>query len=153
MHAHYTGRPFNALTPAGRDAFNHGSVARFVFQRNAAGRVQGLEVSSRGADLTAQRTDEPVPALATQPEAALRRYVGRFALSPAMSFDVQMKDGQLTAKLGEQPRLSVYAVPGQPDRFTYDVVKAELQFERDADGAVRALVLHQNGVHRAPRTD
>jgi CubicO group peptidase (beta-lactamase class C family) len=153
MHAHYTGRPFNALTPAGRDAFNHGSVARFVFQRNAAGRVQGLEVSSRGADLTAQRTDEPVPALATQPEAVLRRYVGRFALSPAMSFDVQMKDGQLTAKLGEQPRLSVYAVPGQPDRFTYDVVKAELQFERDADGAVRALVLHQNGVHRAPRTD
>jgi serine-type D-Ala-D-Ala carboxypeptidase/endopeptidase len=83
----------------------------------------------------------------------LRRYVGRYALSPGMAFDVQMKDGQLSAKLGEQPRFPLFAIAGQPDRFAYDVVQAELQFERDADGGVRALVLHQNGVQRAPRAE
>jgi hypothetical protein len=31
------------------------------------------------------------------------------------------------------------------------VVKAELQFERDANGRVVTLVLHQNGEHRAVR--
>jgi hypothetical protein len=31
------------------------------------------------------------------------------------------------------------------------VVKAELQFERDAGGRVVTLVLHQNGEHRAVR--
>jgi D-alanyl-D-alanine-carboxypeptidase/D-alanyl-D-alanine-endopeptidase len=57
------------------------------------------------------------------------------------------------ADMADQPRFTVFAVAGQPDRFAYDVVKAELQFERDTHGAVRALVLHQNGVHRAPRVE
>jgi hypothetical protein len=36
-------------------------------------------------------------------------------------------------------------VAGKADRFAWDVVAAELQFERDAGGAVTALVLHQDG--------
>jgi hypothetical protein len=35
-----------------------------------------------------------------------------------------------------------------PDHFVYDVVDAALTFERDATGAVTAVVLHQNGADR-----
>jgi hypothetical protein len=35
------------------------------------------------------------------------------------------------------------------DRFAYDVVKADLEFERSPDGKVQAVVLHQNG--QSPR--
>ena len=153
MHMHYTGQGFKALVPSGPDTFTFGTITRFAFERQGAGRAGTVTIASRGADLTARRTDEALPPYARQAEAELRPYVGRYELSPAMSFDVQTKDGQLTAKLGEQPRLPVFAVAGQPDRFAYDVVKAELQFERDTHGAVRALVLHQNGVHRAPRAE
>ena len=153
MHMHYTGQGFKALVPGGPDTFTLGTITRFAFERQGSGRAGTVTITSRGADLTARRTDEALPPYARQAEAELQPYVGRYALSPAMSFDVQTKDGQLTAKLGEQARLPVFAVAGQPDRFAYDVVKAELQFERDADGAVRALVLHQNGMHRAPRAE
>jgi serine-type D-Ala-D-Ala carboxypeptidase/endopeptidase len=153
MHMHATGQAFNALVPSGADAFTFGTITRVVFERDGSGRVGSATITSRGGDQAAPRTDEPAPPHATQADADLRRYVGRYALSPGMAFDVQMKDGQLSAKLGEQPRFPLFAIAGQPDRFAYDVVQAELQFERDADGAVRALVLHQNGVQRAPRAE
>ena len=45
----------------------------------------------------------------------------------------------------------MYPLAGVPDRFAYDVVRAELEFERYPSGEVRAVVLHQNGRARAPR--
>jgi hypothetical protein len=39
----------------------------------------------------------------------------------------------------------------KPAYFEYDVVKAALEFERDKDGKVNGLILHQNGTHRAKR--
>ena len=44
----------------------------------------------------------------------------------------------------------IFPVAGQADRFRYDV-PAELQFERDASGAVTGLVLRENGELRAAR--
>ncbi len=41
--------------------------------------------------------------------------------------------------------------PAGPDGFAGQVVTAGLQFGRDASGRVVALVLHQNGEHRAVR--
>ena len=68
-------------------------------------------------------------------------------------FDVQVQDGRLQVRLGSQPRFTVYPVLGQPDRFGYDSIRAELQFERYPSGEVRAVVLHQNGVQRALRLE
>jgi hypothetical protein len=47
---------------------------------------------------------------------------------------VQLLDGVLRVRLNDQPRLPVFPLAGQADRFAYDVVAAELQFERQADG-------------------
>ena len=151
MHVHATGRPFDRLTPGGTDAFSFGTVSRFVFERDAAGKPLAVQMTSRGETRRATRSDEPLPARATTPNA--EAFAGRYTLSPTLTFDVRASAGQLTAQLGAQPRLAVYAVTGQPDRFAYDVVEAALQFERDASGKVVALALHQNGQHRAPKTD
>jgi D-alanyl-D-alanine-carboxypeptidase/D-alanyl-D-alanine-endopeptidase len=62
-----------------------------------------------------------------------------------MDFEVSVQGGQVSARLEPQPLLPVFPVAGKADRFAWDVVAAELQFERDAAGAVTALVLHQNG--------
>jgi len=66
---------------------------------------------------------------------------------------VQAVDGQLMVRLNRQPRFAVYPVPGREDRFAYDVVAAELQFERFANGEVSGLVLHQNGQTRALKVE
>jgi hypothetical protein len=151
MHVHATGRGFEALVPGGAGAVTLGPAMRLVFARDGAGRATAVRVTDRGDEYTAARTDEPLPPRATLPDAPA--YAGRYTLSPALQFDVQASGGQLAVRLGNQPRFAVYAVAGQPDRFAYDVVKAELQFERDAGGRVVALVLHQNGQHRAPKVE
>ena len=151
MHVRGTGRPFDALAPSGTDTFTFNAVSRFAFERDAAGKPAAVAMTSRGETLRAVRTDEPPPARVTTADA--EAFVGRYTLSPTLTFDVKASAGQLTAQLGAQPRFAVYAVAGQPDRFAYDVVKAELQFERDASGKVVALVLHQNGRQRAPKVE
>ena len=97
-------------------------------------------------------TAEPVPAAAWLPPEALQAYVGRYR---AARFDlvVTAAMGHLGVQLSGQERLLVYPVAGQPDRFAWDTVKAEVQFERYPNGTVRGLVLHQNGQVRAERVD
>lgn len=63
----------------------------------------------------------------------------------AWTSSAQLLDGVLRVRLNDQPRLPVFPLAGQADRFAYDVVAAELQFERQADGLVQALVLYQDG--------
>jgi hypothetical protein len=101
------------------------------------------------------RIDARAPALAVLPDAVAAGYAGRFVAQRVFGadlvLDVRAADGQLAVQSGNFPRVPVFPVPGRPDRFAYEVVKAELQFERDAGGRVVALVLHQNGEHRAVR--
>jgi hypothetical protein len=57
--------------------------------------------------------------------------------------DVALKGDHLDAQLTGQVALPVFA--SARDRFFYKMVDAQLDFERDADGKVIAVVLHQNG--------
>lgn len=153
LHLHSTGQPFVVLAPSGPDSFTLGTRGRVVFERDGDGAaVSRVTVSSQGVDHLGLRTPEPVPPSASLPDAQLRAFVGRYR-SARLSFDVQAGAGQLTVKLNEQPRFPVFPVADRPDRFAYDVVRAELQFERYPNGEVRGLVLHQNGEQRVPKVE
>ena len=151
LWARVTGRTFTALLPAGPDAFTLADRVRFDFLRDGD-RVQRLRVSGSGSELEARRGAQPPPAVARLPQAALQPLAGRYQ-APQREFVVQAVDGQLLVRLNRQPRFAVYPVPGREDRFAYDVVAAELQFERFANGEVSGLVLHQNGQTRALKVE
>ncbi|MDA8020660.1 MAG: hypothetical protein MPN21_24745, partial [Thermoanaerobaculia bacterium] len=57
-----------------------------------------------------------------------------------------MGDEGLEARLTGQPFFPIY--PKKRDVFFYKVVDAELHFQRDADGEIEALVLHQGGLEQ-----
>src|SRR6185369_8679771 len=146
-----TGQPFIALTPSGPDTFNYGTRGKGVFEREG-GKVKTVRWLVRGGERLGQLTGEPVPAAATLPREQLQAYVGRYR-APKFDFMVTDADGQLAVQLTGQDRFPVYPVAGQSDRFAWDIVAAEVQFERDTGGGVRGLVLHQNGRIRAERVD
>ena len=146
-----TGQPFLPLTPSGPDAFNYGTRARAVFEREG-GKVKAVRWLVRGGVRPGHLNGEPVPAAATLPQEQLRAYVGRYH-APKFDFIVTAANGQLAVQLTGQDPFLVYPVAGQQDRFAWDTVKAEVQFERFANGEVRGLVLHQNGRVRAERMD
>jgi hypothetical protein len=83
-------------------------------------------------------------------EAQLAPYVGRYQLTPAAVITVTREGTQLYAQLTGQQRVPIYAE--RDGRFFFRVVDAVLDFERDGEGDVVAVVLHQNGQDaRAPR--
>lgn len=74
---------------------------------------------------------------------ALEPYVGRYTLAPGAVFTITRTGAQLRAQLTGQPTFKIY--PEAENRFYYRVVDAQLTFEKDKDGKVSALTIHQNG--------
>ena len=73
-------------------------------------------------------------------------------MAPGAVLDVISKDGHLTCQLTGQPRFDIYAE--SVTTFFFKVVDAQLTFERNADGKVDSLTLHQGGAdHKAKRID
>ncbi len=150
LYGRITQQGFNALTPSAPGRFVFPSVnAEFSFARSGREPPSAVTLRQGGRIFEGRRVDEPVAAL--MDGAQLKAYEGRYRMPSGAEFEVRAKGHQLEARLAAQPSFAVFAVAGQPDRFYYEAVKAELQFERAADGRVDALVLHQNGVHRSPR--
>lgn len=153
LYSRVTGQAFRALTHNGKNTFTLPAVgAKFTFSREGDA-ITTVTLSQGGRVTTARRTAEAVPGKARLASNDLDDYIGNYqgagnSNSP-LKFDVQAESGQLAVKLNDQKRFPVFPVTGHPDRFAYDTVKAELQFERNADGKVVALVLHQNRPRRA----
>ena len=85
----------------------------------------------------------PAPKEIALAPAELAQYAGQYALAPTFILSVrQGPDGLLVGATG-QPEVPVYA--SAKDSFFYKVVEAQLVFQRDAQGVITGLVLHQNG--------
>ena len=149
LYGRLTGQAYAALTPAATDVFTLPAVgAEFTFGREN-GKVAGVVLRQYGGEIRARRGDEPAPAVVFDPAITAQRYAGHYLTggdgAPKLDFDVRAIDGQLWARLEQQPLLPLFPVPGKAGRFAWDVVAAELQFEPEAGGAATALVLHQDG--------
>lgn len=157
LYGRLTGQGYTAMTAAAPDVFTLPRFgAEFTFGREN-GKVATMTLRQHGGEIRARRTADPAPAVAFDNAITPALYGGHYLSSgegaPKMDFEVRAWDGQLSARLDQQPLLPVFPVRGKADRFAWDVVAAELQFERDAGGAVTALVLHQDGrTIRATRT-
>jgi D-alanyl-D-alanine-carboxypeptidase/D-alanyl-D-alanine-endopeptidase len=145
-----TGQPFLPVFYAGNDRFFARAVpAEFQFARDATGAIRSLTLHQDGREVPAQRTGD-APNVRFPQAGDLKAYTGSYQLAPGLVFDVTARGAQLVVKLTGQPALPVFNTA--PDRFEYDVVEAALTFERDADGQVTAVILHQHGMdQRAPR--
>lgn len=85
----------------------------------------------------------PAPKEIAIAPAELVQYAGQYALAPTFVLSVrQGPDGLLVGATG-QGEAPVYA--SAKDTFFYKVVEAQLVFQRDAQGAITGVVLHQNG--------
>ncbi|MEO7938891.1 MAG: serine hydrolase, partial [Burkholderiaceae bacterium] len=155
VYARSRGNVFRAYVPVATDRFTRpAGGARIVFQRDAAGAVAGLTLEQSGNRFVMHKAG-PLPPTEILPDGRAQDYVGRYRVTPptgpAVVFDVREEEGQLLVRSSRFPWEPVLPLAGQADRFHYDTAAAQLQFERDADGRVVALVLHQRGALRAGR--
>lgn len=155
LHVRSSGSVFRAYVPVAPDVFARpagGAELRFA-RRDGA--VVALTLAQYGREISAVRAAAPVPEQAVLGAGEVQAYVGHYQaarlLRAPITFDVRDVDGQMMIRSSAVALQPVFPVAGRPDRFHYEGVPAELQFERDAAGRVVALVLHENGALRAVR--
>lgn len=155
LMAQATGQGAFPVFPSARDEFFANiSEISLSFKRDDKGKINGLVLHQHG--------DHPAPRLATASNeagdaksidldaATLAGYVGRYQLAPQAVISFTVKDGQAFIQLTGQPAFPIYA--SARDKFFLRVVDAKIDFQRDAQGKVSSLVLHQNGMDQtAPR--
>ena len=73
----------------------------------------------------------------------LNSYVGEYALAPTFSISVFIENNQLYGQGTGQPPFELFA--SAKDEFFLKAVEASISFQRDDQGTVNRMVLHQNG--------
>jgi len=127
--------------------FVKGSLLRFAFSLDRAGRVTGFDVTLPDGNVEHRaRTDEPLPAeraVVTVDARVLDGYLGNYDLGPGFVLAITREGAQLFAQATGQPRLPIFAA--SPTEFFLKAVDAQLSFHADAKGRADSLVLHQGG--------
>jgi D-alanyl-D-alanine-carboxypeptidase/D-alanyl-D-alanine-endopeptidase len=154
LFAQATGQgPIPIFPSAPNEFFAKAVRASISFTRDPNGAVNGLVLHQNGDRAAPKMSPSELPPEPTQVEidaATLGDYVGKYQFDFGALLDVALKNDRLEAQLTGQPAFPIFA--SARDQFFYRVVEARLDFARDADGKVVAVVLHQNGRDmRAPR--
>jgi CubicO group peptidase (beta-lactamase class C family) len=138
------GQPALPLFPESERKFFLKTVeAQLEFVADDQGRVTGLTQRQGGRTLQAQRiSDAMVERTAiTLPPATLASYVGRYELKPGIDLSITLEGDQLLSQLTGQAKVPIF--PEAETRFFLKVVDAQLEFSKDAYGAVTHVMLHQ----------
>ena len=97
-----------------------------------------------GGAMPAHRIDARAAPAPTLPADVLAGYEGRYPLAPTdMILAISLKDGVLQGQATGQDAFPL--VPAGKDVFTAAAFGIEIRFQRDADGKVNGLALHQGG--------
>ena len=144
-----TGQSFHPATPLGKDRFRFEMVpAELQFAREN-GKPTSVVLHQNGREIPAKRNAEKLPEILFPKGEDLQAYTGEYELAPGRVFKVSVSGDTLMAELSGQPVFPLFQT--KANYFEYDIVKAALEFEKDGDGKVTGLILHQNGSHRAKR--
>jgi CubicO group peptidase (beta-lactamase class C family) len=122
--------------------------AQVDFAKDNKGEVTHFVLHQNGHDVMARRISGKIEVpperktITVAPE-VLEQYVGTYPLSPAFAITVTLEDGQLMEQATHQPKFPIF--PEASDKFFLKVVDAQIEFVRNASGAVKSLILHQGG--------
>ncbi len=159
LRAQLSGQSALPIESIGDDWYRLSVVDASLHFLREEGDIVAVELVQNGQVQRAERTADRAAALDRDEaaieidDAQLEAFLGDYALTPQVRFTVRRGgDSGLEVRLTGQPFYPVYAKGD--DVFFYKVVEAELHFERDEQGAVIAVVLHQGGiVQRAERIE
>jgi hypothetical protein len=136
-------RKLEAFAESETEFFLKAVDAQFEFAKDDQGAVTAVILHQNGRDQTAKRISDTV---AERKEVSVAReiletYVGSYELRPGIDMVITIEDGKLVTQLGAQPKVPIFAEA--ETLFFAKVVDATIEFEKDDEEAVTALVLNQ----------
>jgi hypothetical protein len=97
--------------------------------------------ASKGVESAKKRNSEK--ASVTLDAAILEQYIGSYELQPGFVIEVSTKGAQIFAVATGQPKFEMFAE--KIDRFFLKVIAASIDFNKDENGDIESLTLHQGG--------
>ena len=107
---------------------------------------RAVELDPKNANAAAAIKRLESPAAEVDP-ATLAAYAGKYEVAPGFVLTITTADGKLYGQATGQPQFTLD--PVSEAKFRIAVVGAEIDFVKDAGGAVTGLILHQGG-HDTP---
>jgi hypothetical protein len=143
-----TGGPARVLTPFAPDQFFIAGVPlRIRFVKERTGVVTSMQLQQRFTLwLDLPKSDQPLPATEATVEidpALYDQYVGDYQLGPGLALTISTADGKLFAQATGEAATELLAKA--EDHFFLEGADVQIEFTRDAVGAVSGLVLQQSG--------
>lgn len=138
---------FEVNIKAHPEAFNtYDSYGEALMRKSIESYEKSVELNpanQNGIDMLAKMGVDIETEDAVVDNAILDSYVGKYELAPTFAIVITHEDGKLHAQATGQQKLELFA---QSDtRFYLKVVDAQIEFFKDAAGAVESLTLFQNG--------
>jgi hypothetical protein len=144
-----TGQPKFPLFAESESKFFLKAVdAQVEFVKNDKGEVTHLTIYQGGGEQKLPRKSGTVEAppertAITVASTILKQYTGTYELQPGFEITVTLEGEQLMEQATGQPKFPLFAE--SENKFFLKVVDAQVEFVRDAKGAVASLILHQGG--------
>jgi CubicO group peptidase (beta-lactamase class C family) len=116
-----------------------------TFQRDASGKITGIQADDRGVITNWARTEKPIPAHREIKLSAdvLSNYVGEYQLAPGFTLTVSLDGDKIMTQATGQGKVEIY--PETETKFFLKVVDAQLDFVKDDTGKCVKVILHQGG--------
>ena len=73
----------------------------------------------------------------------MAEYDGEYELAPGFILAISSSEGKIFGQATGQGAAEIF--PSETDEFYYKIVDAQLRFNRDAEGNIESLTLHQGG--------
>lgn len=141
----HNGRTGGYTTFAG---FIEGTTKGVVVLSNSTESIDdiGLKLldSSRKISIPIKPTEEVAVA-----DAVLGTYIGKYELIPSFHIEITKENGQLFLQATNQPKFPVFA--SSQNEFFLKVVKASITFNKDEQGKIVSLTLHQGGADQVAK--
>jgi CubicO group peptidase (beta-lactamase class C family) len=119
--------------------------AQVEFITDEQGRVPSMLLHQNGGTRKAVRISDAVVerTAITVPLTTLAIYTGSYELQPGFDLAITLEDGRLMSQATGQGKAELFAEA--ETKFFLKIVDAQIEFFKDAQGAVTHLVLHQGG--------
>ena len=139
------GGPVKLLAYEDDKFFNTLTLTTFEFNRDAAGKVTGMDIlRSNGKDFARLTAEAIVEYEAIKlSEEVLKRYPGTYVLMPNFNIEVALSDGHLVITPTGQSTYPIF--PASETKFFLKVVDAQIEFLKNEQGVFDKLKLYQGG--------
>ena len=145
LYAQLTGQPSFEIFPESETKFFLKVVdAQLTFVKDEKGQVTHLVLHQNGIDQRAMKRGVEIDwKEMTLPAEILEKYAGKYELRPGFVITITKEDNRLMTQATGQSKFEIFAE--SETRFFYKVVDAQITFQKDGNGNVVSLILHQGG--------